>query len=111
MSFSSWVKLDQNNFLLWKSVIISIVKGHDLDGYLFGTQPIPEKMISIMEKNGETKFILNPAYVKWVQTNQRLPCWLVSSISKSVFTQGSGSLNNLRDVEGTRNGVCIPSSL
>ena len=87
------------------------MKGHDLDGYLFGTQPIPEKMISIMEKYGETKFILNPAYVKWVQTNQRLLCWLVSFISKSVFTQGSGSLNNLRDVEGTRNGVCIPSSL
>ena len=85
MNFSSPLKLDRNNFPLWKSVIVLAVKGHDLGGYLFGTQPIPEKMISIMDKYGETKFILNPTYVKWVQTDQRLLCWLLSSISVSVL--------------------------
>ena len=38
-----------------------------------------------MEKYGETKFILNTTYVKWVQTNQRLLCWLLFSISVSVL--------------------------
>ncbi|RVW29258.1 Retrovirus-related Pol polyprotein from transposon RE2 [Vitis vinifera] len=90
MCFSSLVKLDWNNFLLWKSVIVPTVKGHDLDGYLFGTQPIPEKMISTMEKYGETKFILNPVYVKWVRTDQRLLCWLLSSISESVLPKVVG---------------------
>ena len=93
MCFSSLVKLDWNNFLLWKSVIVPTVKGHDLDGYLFGTQPIPEKMISIMEKYGETKFILNPVYVKWVRTDQRLLCWLLSSISESVLPKVVGPTN------------------
>ncbi|KAL6345917.1 hypothetical protein AAG906_025197 [Vitis piasezkii] len=89
MCFSSLVKLDRNNFLLWKSVIVPTMKGHDLDGYLFGTQPIPEKMISIMEKYGETKFILNPIYVR-VWTDQRLLCWLLSSISESVLPKVVG---------------------
>ena len=90
MSFSSPLKLDRNNFLLWKSVIVLVVKGHDLGGYLFGTQPIPEKMIFIMEKYGETKFILNPTYVKWVRIYQRLLCWLLSSISESVLPKVVG---------------------
>ena len=90
MSFNFLIKLDRNNFLLWKLVIILTLKGHDFDGYLFGTQPILEKIISTMEKSDETKFILNLAYVKWVQINQRLLCWLLSSISKSVLLKVVG---------------------
>ena len=90
MSFNFLIKLDRNNFLLWKLVIILTLKGHDFDGYLFGTQPILEKIISKMEKSDETKFILNLAYVKWVQINQRLLCWLLSSISESVLLKVVG---------------------
>ena len=64
--------------------------GHDFDGYLFGTQPILEKIIPTMEKSDETKFILNLAYVKWVQIDQRLLCWLLSFISESVLLKVVG---------------------
>ena len=90
MSFNFLIKLDRNNFLLWKPVIILTLKGHDFDGYLFGTQPILEKIIPTMEKSDETKFILNLAYVKWVQIDQRLLCWLLSSISESVLLKVVG---------------------
>ena len=90
MIFNCPVKLGQNDFLLWKSVIIPIVKGHDLDGYLFGTQLIPEKMVTMMEKSSESKAMFNLTYVKWVRTDQRLLCWLVSSISESVLPKVVG---------------------
>ncbi|KAL2476210.1 Retrovirus-related Pol polyprotein from transposon RE1 [Abeliophyllum distichum] len=32
------VKLDRDNFLLWKNVIMPIVRGHGLEGYLLGTK-------------------------------------------------------------------------
>ena len=90
MSFSSLVKLDRNNFLWWKFVIILAVKWYDLDGYLFGTQPIPENMTFTMEKYSETKFIFNPVYVKYAWIDKRLLCWLLSSISKSVLPKVVG---------------------
>lgn len=30
------VKLDRNNFLLWKNMILPIVQGHNLEGYILG---------------------------------------------------------------------------
>lgn len=41
ITHSPSVKLDRNNFLLWKNMIMPIIKGHNLDGYLLRTNECP----------------------------------------------------------------------
>ncbi|CAA3030987.1 Hypothetical predicted protein [Olea europaea subsp. europaea] len=36
------VKLDKNTFLLWQNMILPIIKGHNLEGYILGTKVYPE---------------------------------------------------------------------
>ncbi|KAL2484999.1 O-fucosyltransferase family protein [Abeliophyllum distichum] len=40
------VKLDKDNFLLWKNIIMPMVKGHNLESYLLGTKECPAQFIS-----------------------------------------------------------------
>ncbi|KAL2472154.1 Uncharacterized protein Adt_40290 [Abeliophyllum distichum] len=59
------VKLDRDNFLLWKNVIMPVVRGHGLEGYLLGTKEcLPQfTSIPVTAETGETMEIcLNPEY-------------------------------------------------
>ena len=38
-----FIKLDWSNYFLLKSLIMPAIKGHNLDGFLFGTLPHPPK--------------------------------------------------------------------
>ena len=40
------LKLDRNNFTLWRTMVSAIVRGHRLDGYLKGTILRPQEFIS-----------------------------------------------------------------
>lgn len=40
------VKLDRNNFLLWKNTIMPMIKGHNLEGYLLGTKECPPEFLA-----------------------------------------------------------------
>lgn len=39
------VKLDQNNFFLWRSQVLPAVRAHDLEGFLNGTRLPPPELI------------------------------------------------------------------
>ncbi|KAL2453202.1 Glutamate receptor [Abeliophyllum distichum] len=41
------VKPDRDNFLLWKNVIMPIVRGHGLEGYLLGMKRIRKRSMSM----------------------------------------------------------------
>ncbi|KAL2525479.1 Chitin-binding type-1 domain-containing protein [Abeliophyllum distichum] len=59
------VKLDRDNFLLWKNVIMPIVRGHGLEGYLLGNKACPPQFINsqiIPEIETTMEMIPNPEY-------------------------------------------------
>lgn len=39
------IKLDRDNYLLWKNMILPIIRGHNLEGYLLGTKVCPSEFI------------------------------------------------------------------
>ncbi|KAI4323960.1 hypothetical protein L6164_023530 [Bauhinia variegata] len=76
------VKLDKNNYLLRKSTILPMLRGHKLDSYILGTKPCPEPFI--IDEYGRKA---NPAYEERVTNNQLLLGWLLNSMSQEIATQ------------------------
>ncbi|XP_062120006.1 uncharacterized protein LOC133834412 [Humulus lupulus] len=59
------VKLDDNNFLLWRPQVWSAIKGHDLDDYIDSAVIPPKKFLT--DSDAQTGAI-NPLYKQWVNT-------------------------------------------
>ncbi|KAF4365947.1 hypothetical protein F8388_019191 [Cannabis sativa] len=58
------LKLDRNNFPLWKTMVNTIIRGHRLEGFINGTQPAPVEFIRtgpIVEDASGSGFIHLPA--------------------------------------------------
>ena len=39
------IRLEDDNFLMWKYQIENVVRGYGLEGFLFGTEQVPPKMV------------------------------------------------------------------
>ena len=91
-SFITPVKLDQNNFILWRTQILTSIKGNGLEGFVNGDRKCPDKFLSIFnteETSGsdvsESRSV-NPEFVAWMKTNQLLLSWMMSSIQQSLLS-------------------------
>lgn len=80
------IKLDRNNFSLWRTVVNSIVRGHRLDGYLNGGKPKPTELIPVAGTEGQLGFgfQVNPEYEQWVVNDQLLMGWLYGAMTESI---------------------------
>uniref|UniRef100_A0A803PEH4 Integrase catalytic domain-containing protein n=1 Tax=Cannabis sativa TaxID=3483 RepID=A0A803PEH4_CANSA len=87
------LKLDRNNYTLWKTMVSTIVRGHRLHGYLSGTLMCPPEFVMV----GDTQ-VTNPEYENWIITDQLLMGWLYSSMTEGIATEvmGSHSAANLQ---------------
>uniref|UniRef100_A0A5K0V169 Uncharacterized protein n=1 Tax=Nymphaea colorata TaxID=210225 RepID=A0A5K0V169_9MAGN len=75
------VKLDEINYLLWKSQLYSVMYSQDLLRYVDGSStPLPKKL------NADSTLI-NPEYIKWKCSDQLALSWILSTISESILTQ------------------------
>lgn len=90
-SFVTPVKLDQNNFILWRAQILASIKGNGLEGFINGDQECPEQFLSSGNNNGaeiltesESKSI-NPEFIAWMKTDQLLLSWMMSSIQQNLL--------------------------
>jgi hypothetical protein len=77
------VKLDRDNYLLWQSLVLQIVRGCKLDGYMLGTKECPEQFIT----NTDSTKKLNPAFEDWQTYDQQLLGWLKNSMTADIATQ------------------------
>lgn len=60
-------KLTKENYLLWRAQILPQFLGVGLYGYLDGSIPALEKLITAKDKEGKDQTITNPAYEAWVR--------------------------------------------
>ena len=51
-SFVKPVKLDENNFILWCTQVLTSIKGNDLEGFINGDQECPEQFLPFENNNG-----------------------------------------------------------
>lgn len=80
------VKLDRNNFLLWESSILPVIRGHKLEGYIMGTKKCPEEFVT---EGAVTR--VNPAWEEWIATNQLLLGWIYNTLTSEIASQLIGS--------------------
>jgi gag-polypeptide of LTR copia-type len=75
--------LSSDNYLLWKSQIIPVLRGHGLISFITGTiVPTPE---SITVTDGAST--LNSEFDKWHKQDQLILAWLFNSLSPQILAQ------------------------
>jgi hypothetical protein len=79
------VKLDRENFPLWKSLVLPLIKGSKLDGYLLGTKQRPEQYITSTSTDPNSKKI-NPEFEDWLAHDQQVLGWLRNSMTAGIAT-------------------------
>ncbi|XP_060969652.1 uncharacterized protein LOC133036898 [Cannabis sativa] len=86
------LKLDRNDFSLWKTMVMAIVRGHRLDGYLTGGRSRPAEYISAPSVEGEpgTTSEMNSEFEQWIVNDQLLMGWLYGSMTESIATEVMG---------------------
>lgn len=77
------VKLDRDNFPLWQSLVLPIIRGCRLEGYMLGTKECPEQYIT----NSDSSKKLNPSFEDWQAYDQQLLGWLKNSMTADIATQ------------------------
>lgn len=72
------IRLNKNNYLLWRAQLLPYLRSTKLIGYLDGTLPAPTKMIG-------TEQTVNPAYTRWYDQDQHLLSGLLSSMTEDTL--------------------------
>jgi len=75
------LKLDNNNYLMWLTQVLPILRHHDLLGIVDGSEPCPPKFIT----TDEQKEVLNPEFIIWNRKDQYLLSVITSSLTESVL--------------------------
>ncbi|KAJ4769840.1 Copia protein [Rhynchospora pubera] len=75
--------LSHDNFLLWRSQITPVLRGHGLVAYVDGSQIAPAPVVN----NGDDHVVSNPEFEAWQQQDQLILAWLFSSLSQQVLAQ------------------------
>ncbi|KAF4386308.1 hypothetical protein G4B88_003525 [Cannabis sativa] len=87
------LKLDRKNYVLWKTMVSTIIRGHRLEGFVNGTRPYPAEFIPTpATAEGEPGFgvTINPEYEYWIVSDQLLMGWLYSSMTEGITTEVMG---------------------
>lgn len=92
----SFVKLGDDNFLLWKFKVITTLEGYNLEKFLEWESKPPLKFIMIAS---ETNVVTttdasstriqapNPDYKKWKRQDLLVSSWLLGPMSKDILNQ------------------------
>ncbi|KAM5571919.1 hypothetical protein ABKV19_012146 [Rosa sericea] len=71
------IQLTKENYLLWKSLFIHVLRASDMLNLAEGREKCPPQFLTEeKEKEGE-----NPAYTNWIKRDQRFLTWINSSLS------------------------------
>lgn len=85
-SYAITVKLNEDNFLVWKQQVEPVLKAHRLHHYLNNSK-IPPQFLSMSNR---VVGIENPAYNAWELQDHLLLSWIQSSLSESFLTRVVG---------------------
>jgi hypothetical protein len=77
------IKLDQDNYLLWRAQTLPALYGQDVFGFVDGSEKAPSKKVASAE--GSSTLVDNPDYAVWFRTDQQVLSALLSSLSPSTL--------------------------
>ncbi|KAK1647815.1 hypothetical protein QYE76_065620 [Lolium multiflorum] len=77
------IKLDQENYLLWKAQALPALYGNDLFGFVDGSNAAPPKRVPAAV--GSSSQVDNPEYAAWRKQDQQVLSGLLSSLTPAVL--------------------------
>lgn len=84
-TFNTPVKLDQSNFLIWRSQVLASIRGNRLEKFIDDSATPPPSRIAQMIGD-DIRFVENPEFVIWRSQDQVLLGWLLSSMSEGIIS-------------------------
>ncbi|KAL5825256.1 hypothetical protein ACOSQ3_021319 [Xanthoceras sorbifolium] len=91
LHFNLPIKLDESNYIYWKTQILPAVNALDVESFINETTVPPSQFIAVQVSNGNggvrIEQQLNPEYQKWKKSDQILLFWLISTLSQKVVGQ------------------------
>ncbi|KAL5831806.1 hypothetical protein ACOSQ4_017160 [Xanthoceras sorbifolium] len=88
LNFNLPIKLDDNNYIYWKTQILPVIRAYDLEEFIFGSTRCPAKFVeSIDEESGESIQTYNDDYLNWKKIDQLLVSWLMTTLSARILGQ------------------------
>ncbi|KAJ8634715.1 hypothetical protein MRB53_008982 [Persea americana] len=73
------IKLDNQNYLLWKSQFLPVLRAHDMIGFVDGSHPCPPEFM--LDSAGHASKEVNPHYLTWIQQDQNVLYWINATLS------------------------------
>ncbi|KAL9443488.1 hypothetical protein AB3S75_016782 [Citrus x aurantiifolia] len=83
-TFNTPIKLDQSNYLIWRSQELASIRGNKLEKFINeSTTPPPSHIAQRFED--ELRSVENPEFATWRSQDQVLLGWLLSSMSEGII--------------------------
>lgn len=90
-----FVKLENHNYLLWKSQFLPVLRANRLDGFVDGLVSCPSEFF--VNPDGSISKEVNPGYLVWIQQDQNVLCWINATLSEGILAHVVG-LKTSREV-------------
>ena len=87
LNFTLSIKLERGNYLIWKSQILPILRGHGPDGFVTGMKPCPNEFINVAGDSFGLNQMVNPNYFYRQRQDQLILGWMIASMSEGVVGQ------------------------
>jgi hypothetical protein len=78
------VKLNPDNYLVWRAQVLPLLRSYYLDGYVDGTIPCPPPMLQVLAPDGTPMALPNPAHRQWTAQDQAILSAIQSSLMPTV---------------------------
>jgi len=75
--------LTNDNYLIWKSQILPVLRGHGLISFIEESALVPAETITTAAGTVQP----NPAFDRWQKQDQLLLAWLFNSLSSPILAQ------------------------
>jgi hypothetical protein len=91
-------KLSRNNYNMWRLQVMSAIRGAQLGEYILPAAKAPEMYLTSLKADGTVDDkkdpVPNPAYTTWISKEQTVLNFILSSLSKEIFSQVTASVDS-----------------
>ena len=84
-TFNTPVKLDQSNYLIWKSQVLASIRGNRLEKFIDESITPPPSHTS-QRCGDDLGYVENPEFATWRAQDQILLDWLLLSMSEGIIS-------------------------
>ena len=84
-TFNTPIKLDQSNYLIWRSQVIASIRGNRLEKFIDDSTTPPPSHIALRIED-DLRSVENPKFATWRSQDHVLLGWLLSSMSEGIIS-------------------------